>query len=280
MFKIVASTLLSAGVKRMEIEAPQIAQKARPGQFLVLRLGPGGERIPLTIAGQDTIRGTITIIFQSIGKTTASLFQLKEGDAISDILGPLGCPTEIRKAGTIVAIGGGVGVAEVLPVAKAFKEAGNTVIGIVGARTKDLVFLETEMRQVCDRLYITTDDGSYGQKGFVSDVLTNLMTAGTHIDLVYAIGPVPMMKVAAALTRPQNIKTMVSLNPIMVDGTGMCGSCRVTFGGKTHFACVEGPEFDGHQVNWDELIQRLNLFKSEEKVSFEKHKAECQCPKE
>jgi ferredoxin--NADP+ reductase len=280
MFKILSSTLLAPGVKRLEVEARDIAAKARPGQFIVIRVSDKGERIPLTIAGKDPRRGTITLIFQAIGTTTTALFQLNAGNSIRDILGPLGCPTDIQKAGSVVAIGGGVGVAEVLPVAQAYKEAGNTVIGIMGARSKNLMILENELRQVCDKLYVTTDDGSAGQKGFVSDALQNLLANGSHIDLVYAIGPVPMMRVIAAITREHGIKTTVSLNPIMVDGTGMCGSCRVTIGGATHFACVDGPEFDGHQVNWDELLQRLNLFKQEEKVSLDKFKTECKCPKE
>lgn len=279
MFKIITSDLLSAAVKRLEVEAPLIAQKAQPGQFIVLRVAERGERIPLTIAGQDAVRGTITLVFQSIGKTTASLFALQPGDHILDILGPLGHPTEIRKAGTVVAVGGGVGVAEVLPVAKAFKAAGNRVIGVIGARTKELVLFKEEMKQACDEIFIATDDGSYGRKGFVTDVIKDI-AAETTIDLLYAIGPVPMMKNVSAMTAPLTIPTLVSLNPIMVDGTGMCGACRVTIGGNIHFACVDGPEFDGHQVNWNEIMQRLALFKEEEKKSLERFRTECKCPKE
>ncbi|MHB9156287.1 MAG: sulfide/dihydroorotate dehydrogenase-like FAD/NAD-binding protein [Endomicrobiales bacterium] len=280
MFKITAKKLLAPGVKRIEVEAPDIARHAQPGQFIVLRLDEKGERIPLTIAGFDAAAGTVTIIFQEVGKTTAALGLKEAGDAILDIVGPLGQPTEIENAGTVVTVSGGVGTAEVLPVARALRAAGNKVMGIIGARNKDLLILQDEMQAACDRLLITTDDGSAGQKGFVSNVLENLIAQQVHIDLVYAIGPVPMMKAIAALTRAHGIKTMVSLNPIMVDGTGMCGACRVTVDGKTRFACVDGPEFDGHQVNWDELITRLSLFKKEEKQSFEKHGTECKCRKE
>jgi ferredoxin--NADP+ reductase len=280
MFTIVTKKQLSQNVKQIEIQAPDIAQRARPGQFVIVRACKTGERIPLTIAGTDPAKGTITIIFQEIGKTTTLLGTLDAGSHVCDVLGPLGHATDIRKAGTVVAIGGGVGVAEVLPVARAFKEAGNTVIGIIGGRNKDLIILENEMAAACDQLYITTDDGSHGRKGFVSDVLNDLIAQQTKIGLVYAIGPVPMMKAISALTQPHHIPTMVSLNPIMVDGTGMCGACRVTVAGTTKFACVEGPEFDGHQVNWDELIARLNLFKKEEKISLDNYKTECTCRKE
>ncbi|MCB4791608.1 MAG: sulfide/dihydroorotate dehydrogenase-like FAD/NAD-binding protein [Elusimicrobia bacterium] len=279
MYNIISKINLANNVKQIEVQAPQIAKKALAGQFVMLRVSEKGERIPLTIAGKNIDKGTITFIFQEIGKTTASLGRLEPGDNIPDILGPLGHPTEIKKIGTVAAIGGGVGVAEILPVAKAYKEAGNKVIGIIGARNKDLVILEAEMKQACDQLFVTTDDGSYGQKGFVSNVLQGLIEKGEGIGLVYAIGPVPMMKVISNLTKPYNIHTIVSLNPIMVDGTGMCGACRVSVGGKTKFACVEGPEFNGHEVNWDELIKRLSLFKDKEKVSFEKYNAECLCQK-
>jgi len=277
MFKIVSKTILAPQVKRIEVEALNIARRARPGQFVVLRVNEKGERIPLTIAGQDSAKGTITLIFQEIGKTTRTLGTLNTGDSILDLVGPLGHPTKTGKLGTVVVVGGGVGVAEVLPVAKAFKDAGNTVIGIIGARNRELVILETEMRRNCDALHVTTDDGSYGRKGFVSDVLQELLAAKTPINAVYAIGPVPMMKVVANVTRPYNLTTVVSLNPIMVDGTGMCGACRVSVAGKTKFACVDGPEFDGHQVNWEELIARLAIFKNEEKISLEKCSGDCRC---
>ncbi|MFH1369084.1 MAG: sulfide/dihydroorotate dehydrogenase-like FAD/NAD-binding protein [Elusimicrobiota bacterium] len=274
MYKIISKKIIGPNVKQITVEAPDIAKNAKAGQFIVLRVDARGERIPLTVAGKDENKGLITIIFQEVGKTTQSLGLLNVGDSISDILGPLGRSTEISKKGTVVCIGGGVGVAEILPVANAFRLAGNTVIGIIGARNKDLLILKKEMKEACDRLYVTTDDGSYGEKGFVSDVLKKLIADKTPINEIYAIGPVPMMKVVSNATREFNIKTVVSLNPIMVDGTGMCGACRVSVGGKTYFACVDGPEFDGHQVNWDELTARLSLFKTEEKKALEKFQCE------
>jgi ferredoxin--NADP+ reductase len=272
--KIISKKTIGPGVKQMIVEAPDIARNAMPGQFVVLRVDKKGERIPLTIADKDPVNGSITLIFQEVGKTTQALGLLNVEDSIADILGPLGHPTEITKSGTVVCIGGGVGVAEILPVAMAFKQAGNRVIGIIGARTKDLLILENEMKQACEKLYVTTDDGSYGEKGFVSDVLKRLIADGIHVDEVYAIGPLPMMRVVSGVTKEYNVKTIVSLNPIMVDGTGMCGACRVTVGDKTVFACVDGPEFDGHQVNWDELAARLSLFKPEEKKALEKFQCE------
>lgn len=274
MYKIVDKQIVGPNVKQIIVEAPDIARNARAGQFIVLRVNDKGERIPLTVAGRDEKKGLITIIFQEVGKTTQSLGLLNIGDSISDILGPLGHATEASKKGTVVCIGGGVGVAEILPVASAFKQSGNKVIGIIGARNKDLLILEKEMKEACDKLYVTTDDGSAGEKGFVSDVLKRLIAEKTGIAEVYAIGPVPMMKVVSNVTREFNIKTVVSLNPIMVDGTGMCGACRVSVGGKTYFACVDGPEFDGHQVNWEELTARLSLFKTEEKKALEKFQCE------
>lgn len=280
MYKIVQKVDLAPAVKKIEIEAPEIAKKILPGQFVILRIGEPGERIPLTVVEKDIKKGIIALIFQEVGKTTKKLSGLKIGESILDLIGPLGRPTEIKKYGTVIAIGGGVGVAEILPVAKAYRSVGNEVIGIIGARNKELVILEKEMREVCNQLYVTTDDGSYGEKGFVSDVLRKLINLSTPasadasagryqlINLVYAIGPVPMMKVVAEVTRPYNIKTIVCLNPIMVDGTGMCGSCRVEVGGETKFACVDGPEFDGHLVNWDLLILRNKRFLEEEKIAL------------
>ena len=274
MNKIISKKTIGPGVKQLIVEAPDIARNAKPGQFVVLRVDKKGERIPLTIADKDVTRGSITLIFQEVGKTTQALGLLNVKDSIADILGPLGQGTEITKSGTVVCVGGGVGVAEVLPVARAFAAADNRVIGIIGARTKELLILENEMKQACEKLYVTTDDGSYGEKGFVSDVLRRLIADGTHIDEVYAIGPLPMMRVVSGVTKEYNIKTIVSLNPVMVDGTGMCGACRVTVAGKTVFACVDGPEFDGHQVDWAELAARLSLFKSEEKIALEKFQCE------
>lgn len=269
MFPIVETKLLAAAVKQFKIFAPEIAKKRRPGQFVVLRINEEGERIPLTIADADPEGGTITIIFQEVGKSTEHLGKLKAGEAIADLIGPLGVPTHIEKFGTVVCIGGGIGIAPVYPIAKAMREAGNTVISIIGARTKNLLILEEEMARVSHALKISTDDGSYGYHGFVSDVLQNMLDEGMHMDLVVAIGPVPMMRVVCNVTRNYKIKTIVSLNPIMVDATGMCGACRVTVGGRTRFVCVDGPEFDGHEVNFAELVKRQRAYLEQEKMALE-----------
>lgn len=281
MFRIVFKETLCVNVKSFLIEAADIAKNAKAGQFVMLRIDESGERFPLTLAGADAQKGLIRIIFQEVGKSTVKLGTLSEGDYIKDIVGPLGYPTEIENYGNVVAVAGGVGTAEVLPVIKSLKEAGNKVTAVIGARNKDLIILEKELKAACDELLFATDDGSYGTKGLVTDVLKNIVENET-VNIVYAIGPVPMMRAVANLTKEKEIKTLVSLNPIMVDGTGMCGACRVTVGGKTRFACVEGPEFDAHQVNWAELISRLSLFRDLEKVSFEnfKHNPECKCHKE
>ncbi len=272
MNKIVEKVALSENVVKMILEAPAIARKRKAGQFIVLLMDEKGERIPLTIVDSDPERGTITIIFQVVGKTTAAMAGMEVGDHFSDVQGPLGNPTDIKKIGQVVCIGGGVGVGVVYPLAAALKQAGNRVISIIGARTKDLLILEEEMKQVSDRLIVATDDGSYGVHGFVSAVLQNLINEGEKIEEVFAIGPVPMMKVIANLTRPHGIKTIVSLNPIMVDATGMCGACRVSVGGKTRFTCVDGPEFDGHQVDFDLLTSRLRMYCEQESVAYEKHR--------
>jgi len=268
MFRIINKEDLSADITKIIVEAPVIAQKTKAGQFIALVIDTTGERIPLTIADWDKDKGNITLIFQKIGYTTKKLGRLNPGDSIQHILGPLGHPTEIKKFGTVICIGGGVGIAEVYPVSGAFKEAGNGVIGIIGSRSKDLVILEKEMRQVCDELFITTDNGSYGEKGLVTDVLEKLLAQKNETgkyNLVYAIGPVKMMKAVSELTKGYQIKTIVSLNPIMVDATGMCGSCRCKVGGRTLFGCVDGPDFDAHQVDFDELEKRVNFFISQEK---------------
>jgi len=262
--------VLAKDTIKIVVEAPVIAQKARAGQFVAVVVDKRGERIPLTLADWDKENGAITLIFQKVGFSTKKLGALAEGSKIEHILGPLGHPTKIEGVDSVVCIGGGVGAAEVYPVSRAFKEAGSRVIGIIGARSKDLLMLEDEMRAVCDELFVTTDDGSYSRKGFVLDVLKELFEAiekSTHTkypDLVYAIGPVAMMQAVSSFTKEFEIKTIVSLNPIMVDATGMCGSCRCTVGGKTVFGCVDGPDFDGHQVDFDELQQRLKLFEAEE----------------
>jgi ferredoxin--NADP+ reductase len=275
MFKIVSKKQIGNNIKSFEIDAPDIAKNAKAGQFVMFRIDDKGERVPLTVAAADRDKGTVTIIVQEVGKSTVQLGLLNAGDYIKDFVGPLGHPTEIKNYGTVVAVAGGVGTAEVLPVIKALKEAGNKVIAIVGARNKDLIILEDEIKGASDALLIATDDGSFGKKGFVTDVLKDVIDS-ENVSVVYAIGPVPMMKAVSNLTREKNIKTLASLNPIMVDGTGMCGACRVSVGGKTKFACVEGPEFDAHKVNWDELISRLGVFKELEKISIDNF---CKCSK-
>jgi ferredoxin--NADP+ reductase len=266
---------LSENVVRMVIESPVIAKKRRAGQFIILKIDEKGERIPLTIVDSDNPQGTITIIYQIVGKTTAALADLKVGDQLSDVQGPLGNPTEIENYGRVVCIGGGVGVGVVYPLAAALKKAGNTVTSIIGARTKALLILEEEMRKVSDKLIVATDDGSYGFHGFVSAVLQNMIDAGEKIDRVFAIGPVPMMRVLCDVTRPHGITTIVSLNPIMVDATGMCGACRVSVGGKTKFTCVDGPEFDGHAVDFALLTNRLRMYQEQEKQSHENYRCQC-----
>ena len=272
MSSIVSKTNLSDSVVRMDILASEIARKRKAGQFVILKVNEQGERIPLTIVESDGEKGTITIIFQIVGKTTALMAALKVGDEIQDVQGPLGNPTEVENFGHVVCIGGGVGVGVIYPITKALKEAGNRVTSIIGARTKSLIILEEDMKAASNELIVTTDDGSYGVHGFVSNVLQKIIDGGEKIDHVYAIGPVPMMKAIANLTRPYGIKTIVSLNAIMVDATGMCGACRVAVGGKTKFTCVDGPEFDGHQVDFDLLTNRLRMYCEEEGQSYERHR--------
>lgn len=265
MYRIVKKRRLNEAVTLMEVEAPQIASKAKAGQFIIFRVDEKGERVPLTIADTDPVRGAVTIIYQVVGGSTMLLDQLEEGDALLDFVGPLGVPTHIDPAvQRVCVVGGGVGCAIAYPQAKALHNAGVKVDMIAGFRSKDIVILEEEMTAVTDTLHLTTDDGSYGEKGFVTDKLKSLIEAGNRYDLVIAIGPVIMMKFVCATTRPFGIKTLVSLNPIMVDGTGMCGGCRVTVGGKTRFACVDGPDFDGHEVDFDELMRRNTYYKEQE----------------
>jgi len=255
----------------MEVDAPLIAQKAKPGQFIIFRVDEKGERVPLTIADTDIEKGTVTIIFQIVGESTKLLNQLNEGDHILDFVGPLGVPTHFYDAKKVCVIGGGVGCAIAYPQAKALHKAGTDVDVIMGFRSKDIVILEDEMKEVCSRLFITTDDGTYGEKGFVTDKLKSLIEEGCKYDLVIAIGPIPMMKFVSLLTKQYGISTLVSLNPIMVDGTGMCGACRVTVDGKTRFACVEGPDFDGHLVDFDSLLKRNTVYHEHE----EEHNHKC-----
>jgi len=263
-FKILSKEELAPSVKRIVVSAPLIARKAQAGQFVILRVDEPGERFPLTLVDWNPAEGTIMLIFQEVGVSTKKLGLLQVGDYIEDIVGPLGNPTEIKHYGEVVVIGGGVGTALIYPWVRALKKAGNCITSILGARTADLLLLEKELSQLSDELHISTDDGSKGFKGFTADVLRNLLEQGRRFDLVMAAGPVPMMRAVAELTRPYRMKTIASLNPIMVDGTGMCGGCRVTVAGKTQFACVDGPEFDAHQVDFRELTNRLRTYQEEE----------------
>lgn len=268
---IVTKRVLNPTVTLLEVACPAIARKAKPGQFVMVRPDPSGERIPLTIADYDPVRGTVTIMYQRVGLTTQKLDQLEAGQDILDVVGPLGNPTETEGVQRAVVIGGGVGCAIAYPQAKALHEAGAHVDVIVGFRTKELVFLEGSFRRSCANLYITTDDGTYGEQGFVSAKLDSLLKNGNQYDLAIAIGPVPMMRAVAQVTLPSRLKTLVSLNPLMVDGTGMCGCCRVRVGGETKFACVDGPDFDGHQVDYDELIVRNGVYRDQENAAKERH---------
>ena len=271
MYKIVRKKELNASVTLMDIEAPFIAKKAKAGQFIIFRVDDKGERVPLTIAGCDREKGTVTIIFQKVGFSTFALGALNEGDYIQDFVGPLGRPTQVEGMKRVCVVGGGVGCAIALPSAAAFKEAGAEVTVIAGFRSKDIVILEDEFKAVADRFIMMTDDGSYGRHGLVTQPLQELLEAGEQFDEVLAIGPIPMMKFVCKTTEPFGTHTMVSLNPIMVDGTGMCGGCRVTVGGQTKFACVDGPEFDGHQVDFAELMKRNSVYRGREAEVKETH---------
>jgi len=279
MFKILTKQVLAQGtVVANDIHAPKIAAKAKPGQFTILRVNETGERIPLTMADSNPERGTITIIYQVVGKTTALLKSLEVGDAIMDIAGPLGMPTPIEKKGTIICVGGGTGVAVLHPITRGFKKAGNKVIAIIGARNKDLLIMEDKMKAASDELYVCTDDGSYGHHGFVTDVLkAQLQKLGSEVKEAVCIGPVPMMKFCSMVTKEFGVPTMVSLNAIMVDGTGMCGCCRVSVGGETKFACVDGPEFDAHKVDFEELTQRLTAYQLQEREAMDLYERKCSC---
>ena len=271
MFKIVRKQELNAAVTLMDIEAPFVAKKAKAGQFIIFRVDEKGERVPLTIAGYDREKGTVTIIFQKVGFATQALGSLNEGDYIQDFVGPLGKPTPVEGKKKVCVVGGGVGCAIALPSARGFKEAGAEVTVIVGFRSKDIVILEEEFKEVADRLILMTDDGTYGRHGLVTQPLQELLEAGETFDEVLAIGPIPMMKFVCKTTEPFGVHTSVSLNPIMVDGTGMCGGCRVTVGGETKFACVDGPEFDGHKVDFAELMNRNSVYRTREAEVTEKH---------
>jgi ferredoxin--NADP+ reductase len=271
MFKILHKEELSELVTLFDIAAEDIAKKAKPGNFFLLKIHEEGERIPLTIADFDREKGTLTTVFQKVGKTTHHLGTLNEGDFLSDVIGPLGLASHIENFGKVVCVGGGVGIAPVYPITRALKEAGNKVFSIIGARTKDLLFWEEKMRNVSDELTVTTDDGSYGRKALVTVPLEELLKNG-DIDLVVAIGPAIMMKFVCKTTEKYNTKTVVSLNSVMIDGTGMCGGCRVDVGGETKFCCVDGPEFDGHKVNFDLLMERQRMYIEEEKLAMERYK--------
>ncbi len=280
MYDIIEARFLAQDIKLFKIYSPPIARKRKAGQFLILRVSETGERIPLTIADSDQEQGTVTIIVQGIGKTTKELNTLETGDQIVDVVGPLGKPSEIEKFGTTVSIGGGVGTAIAYPTAVALKKAGNHVITINGARSKDMVILEDEMKAVSDEAYITTDDGSYGIHGFVTTQLQQLIDDGRQLDFVLAIGPILMMRAVAEVTRPHGIHTVVSLNPIMVDGTGMCGGCRVQVDNKVQFACVDGPEFDAHKVDFTNLINRNRVYSDHEQRSLEAYQHRCNLTKQ
>ncbi|MBW2283233.1 MAG: sulfide/dihydroorotate dehydrogenase-like FAD/NAD-binding protein [Deltaproteobacteria bacterium] len=270
MHEIVEKETLSEQIVRLEVLAPRIATKRKPGQFVILRAHERGERIPLTIVDSDPLEGAITLIFQVVGKSTHMLSRMSVGDDIPDLAGPLGKPAEIGHIGTVVVIGGGIGTAVAYPLAKGMKEAGNRVIAVVGARTRDLIVLEKEVASVSDEIIVTTDDGSYKRRGLVTEPLTEILNLEA-VDQVIAIGPVPMMRAVSELTRSRSVKTVVSLNPIMVDGTGMCGACRVQIGGKIKFACVDGPEFDGHQVDFSDLAMRLTAYAEHENRSYRQY---------
>jgi ferredoxin--NADP+ reductase len=269
MHEILCAKTLCPGIKLFEVSEPLIAKKAEAGEFVILRVDEKGERIPLTIVDWSRAKGTITIVFQEVGRSTKKLGRLKEGDRIQNLVGPLGNPLENRFYGTTVCVAGGVGIGAIFPIARAYRASGNKVITIIGARNKDLLFFEEELKATSDELYITTDDGSKGTKGFVTDVLRNLLQS-LRVDLVYAVGPVLMMKTVAEVTKPYGIKTIASLNPIMIDGTGMCGSCRVIVGGRMRFTCVDGPDFDAHEVDFENLLARNRRFLEEEALAMKK----------
>jgi NAD(P)H-flavin reductase len=269
MYQILAREDLTPEIHLFEIAAPGVARKAQAGQFVVIRVDEKGERIPLTIADWDREKGTVTVVFMEVGKTTRKLATLKAGESVASFAGPLGLPTHIENFGTVVCVAGGFAIATIVPIARAMRAAGNKVISIMGFRNKELVFWEDRLRNVSDELIVTTDDGSYGRKGVVTVPLKELLEGDEKIDRVVAIGPTVMMKFSSLTTQPFGVKTIVSLNPIMVDGTGMCGVCRVSVGGVTKFTCVDGPDFDGHQVDWDELMARQRIYLDEEKRSLE-----------
>jgi ferredoxin--NADP+ reductase len=277
VYEILVKEDLAPVTKLYEVRAPAVARKAKAGQFVIVRLCEEGERIPLTIADYDRERGTITLVVQEVGKTTMEMGVMEPGDHLASFTGPLGEPSEVENFGTVLCVGGGVGIAPIYPIARDLKEAGNTVLSIIGARNKGLLFWEEKMRSVSDELIVCTDDGSYGRKALVTIPMKELLEAGRPITHIWAIGPAIMMKFCALTTQPFGVPTTVSLNSIMVDGTGMCGACRVEVGGQTRFVCVDGPEFDGHEVDWDQLLARQRIYLEQEEQAVEKWKHECQC---
>lgn len=277
MFKILDKRELCEKVHQFRIEAPHLVKKAKAGQFVILRKDELGERVPMSIGGLDKENGILTVVIQEVGKTSAAMNRMKTGDYFTDVVGPLGLPSHVENFGHCVCIGGGVGIPPIYPIAQALKEAGNQVTTIIGARTKDLLIFEKELTDASHELKISTDDGSFGTHGFVTTILQKMIDDGEKIDMVIAIGPVPMMKAVCKTTLGPKIRTFVSLNPVMVDGTGMCGACRVTVGGKTKFACVDGPDFDGHEVDFDEMTKRLKMYARFEKISYEKFLDEEKC---
>ena len=274
MYRIVAAERLTPNSKLLQVEAPQVTRRALPGQFVMVRPDERGERIPLTIADLDRENRTVTIIVQEIGKTSRHLATLGVGDGLATVVGPLGLPTEIESYGTVLCIGGGFGMAAMFPIARAYRQAGNRIIGVIGARSENLLLWENRLHTISDELYVTTDDGSKGRQGLVVEPLKDLLAEGKKIDLVFSVGPLVMMRAVAEITRPYGIRTVSSLNPIMVDGTGMCGACRVTVGGQTRFVCIDGPDFDAHQVDWAELRARQAMYLDDEKRSLEKWQCE------
>jgi len=279
VYRILSKATLTPVTTEYVIEAPEVARKARAGQFVILRAHERGERIPLTIADSDPKAGTITVVAQEVGATTRRMKAMRVGESLASLTGPLGRPTEIENYGTVVLVGGGLGIAAIYPICRALREAGNHVIGIIGARSGDLLFWEDKMRGVTDELIVVTDDGSYARKAVVTVPLKELIEE-RHIDRVWGIGPAIMMKFVSLTTQPYGVKTIVSLNSVMVDGTGMCGACRVSVGGRTYFACVDGPEFDGHQVDWDLLFSRQRFYLAEEKLALERFEREYQTEQE
>ena len=275
LFEVLENEVLAEKVNRYRIHAPPIAGRRQAGQFVIIRIDEDGERIPLTIADADAERGTLTLVVQEVGKTTARMARLRPGERLLDVVGPLGAPTHIEKVGTVVVVGGGIGIAPAHPIAQAMRRAGNRVVSILGARTRGLLIMEEEMRAASDEVLVCTDDGSYGRRGLVTEVLKELIESKGKPDLAVAIGPVVMMKFVCRVTKEYGIPTVVSLNPIMVDGTGMCGGGRVTVGGQSKFACVDGPEFDGHQVDFEELTKRQAFYRGQERESMERFAHEC-----